>query len=579
MNTITKVFATVLLGSAVLIIGCDPTGVTGSDQILKEKKPSPLASSNQMNAAATEYEIVDLGTLDGSNHSATGVNNFGQVVGFNRSSSRRAFIWDTSGGIRSLGTLGGDDSRAYSINDDGLVVGGSSTSNNELRAFVWDEDSGMSSLGTLGGNLSRAESINNAGQVVGLSTSVEGDGMPFIWDKSNGMRELEILTREESGLIGGIAYSINEAGVAVGFSYAPSGMKHAVLWDESGTIHDLGFLGIEARALGINNNGIVVGRYFTSDRDDRAFIWDETNGMRDLGTLGGSESVAYDINDAGLIVGYSRLWGDIELRAVVWNLKGEISELATLGGNGAGAEAINESGQIVGFSSKENYGQYFPILWNPINTEINESPVANAGPNQFLECNGPLSKVSFNGSESFDQDGGELSYSWSLNGAIIASSPSPEVELPDGTHIITLTVTDPDGATDNDEVVIDIKDNQIPVISFILDHQNLWPPNHKMQQVISGIKVNDRCDPNVLVDIEVKSNEMLNGLGDGNTDEDWEVVQAPDGSYEVYVRAERSGNGSGRIYTVTMTAEDASGNVAEEKVEVQVTRDMGRALN
>ena len=46
--------------------------------------------------------------------------------------------------------------------------------------------------------------------------------------------------------------------------------------------------------LSINNNGQVVGE----NGSNRAFLF--SNGtMTDLGTLGGSQSVAYGINDSG----------------------------------------------------------------------------------------------------------------------------------------------------------------------------------------------------------------------------------------------------------------------------------------
>jgi len=56
--------------------------------------------------------------------------------------------------------------------------------------------------------------------------------------------------------------------------------------------------------------------------------------------------------------------------------------------------------------------------------------------------------------------------------------------------------------------------------------------------------------------LSVSSNEAVNGSGDGNTATDWLVVDA----HHVQLRAERSGNGAGRIYTITLTCTDAAGN-------------------
>ena len=41
----------------------------------------------------------------------------------------------------------------------------------------------------------------------------------------------------------------------------------------------------------------------------------------------------------------------------------------------------------------------------------------------------------------------------------------------------------------------------------------------------------------------------MDGTGDGDTSPDWEVIDA----HHVLLRAERAGNGSGRIYTITVT--------------------------
>ena len=56
--------------------------------------------------------------------------------------------------------------------------------------------------------------------------------------------------------------------------------------------------------------------------------------------------------------------------------------------------------------------------------------------------------------------------------------------------------------------------------------------------------------------LTVSSNEAINGSGDGNTSPDWQVVDA----HHVQLRAERSGNGNGRIYTLTLTCTDVAGN-------------------
>jgi hypothetical protein len=66
----------------------------------------------------------------------------------------------------------------------------------------------------------------------------------------------------------------------------------------------------------------------------------------------------------------------------------------------------------------------------------------------------------------------------------------------------------------------------------------------------------------------VNSNEDSNDTGDGNTNVDWQI----DGPLQASVRAERSGHGSGRIYELTVTCTDASGNAASAITAVTVAK-------
>ena len=72
----------------------------------------------------------------------------------------------------------------------------------------------------------------------------------------------------------------------------------------------------------------------------------------------------------------------------------------------------------------------------------------------------------------------------------------------------------------------------------------------------------------------MESNEPVIGRGDGEAALDWVIT----GDHTVLLRAERSGYGSGRIYTINIEATDAAGNVSVSKT-VTVTVPKSEAKN
>ncbi|HVB27057.1 MAG TPA: hypothetical protein VNE21_03990, partial [Mycobacteriales bacterium] len=87
----------------------------------------------------------------------------------------------------------------------------------------------------------------------------------------------------------------------------------------------------------------------------------------------------------------------------------------------------------------------------------------------------------------------------------------------------------------------------------------LWPANHKLVTVTASVAVEDQAGlsgPDGFTLVSVTSSEPDNGLGDGDTPNDiqgW-AVGTVDTSGQL--RAERSGTGPGRVYTLTYQVKD-----------------------
>lgn len=131
--------------------------------------------------------------------------------------------------------------------------------------------------------------------------------------------------------------------------------------------------------------------------------------------------------------------------------------------------------------------------------------------------------------------------------------------------IAATSPSDPD-TSNNTSTASTTVSNPPPTISGVsVNAPQLWPPNHKMTDITVDYSVSDNCSA-VNTSLSVISNEPLNGTGDGNTAVDWVVVDA----HHVQLRAERDGDGTGRIYTITITATDSAGNTSAQTVTVSV---------
>jgi len=138
-----------------------------------------------------------------------------------------------------------------------------------------------------------------------------------------------------------------------------------------------------------------------------------------------------------------------------------------------------------------------------------------------------------------------------------------------GVYEFTVQAVDSAGGTATKSLALTVHDTTPPVIVSLessLDH--LWPANHKMVAVEITAAASDNVGIAALHIVAVTSNEPENEAGDGNTSPDWEITDG----LTLNLRAERSGAGAGRLYTIIVEATDLTGNAAYGTVTVSVPK-------
>jgi hypothetical protein len=132
---------------------------------------------------------------------------------------------------------------------------------------------------------------------------------------------------------------------------------------------------------------------------------------------------------------------------------------------------------------------------------------------------------------------------------------------------VPLTVLLRDPAHDTITVLLDhFSAFALGVIRVVATPNVLWPPNHKLVTV----KVSSTGEAVEI--LSVTSNEPDNGQGDGDEPGDIRNINGT----TVQLRAERGGNGPGRIYTLVCRVTDGAGVNVLAVVQVAVPHDQGK---
>ena len=134
------------------------------------------------------------------------------------------------------------------------------------------------------------------------------------------------------------------------------------------------------------------------------------------------------------------------------------------------------------------YPNYFNGAATVTVTVANQAPSANAGPDQTLSDTDlePGENVVLDGRQSADTDGTITSFVWrNAAGTQIATGANPTVRLPDGSQVITLTVTDDLGIVATDSVTINVA--VAPTRTTLTELTGLTPNERKMAQALDSL--------------------------------------------------------------------------------------------
>ena len=378
----------------------------------------------------SDYRIVELDGLGGTDSSGNSINNLGMVTGYSHIASdqhRHATLW-LFGVEIDLGTLGDYDRNSNvpwpGKNNNGLIAGISQTNEPQPRnetwscrsffpfatragftclGFVW-ENGRMRPLPTFGGDNGFATGTNDRREVVGWAENeVEDDTciapqvLQFraaIWGPGrNQMRELKPLRDHRTSA----ATAINNKGQVVGISGACGtavgsvSARNSVIWNDGGRPKKLpDFGGIAWNTpMAINDRGEVSG-FANLSADDgaafnaQAFFWSPHSGLELIGALEGHDvSQALGMNIHGQVVGLSCVADFTECRAFFWE-KGRLYDLndfvpATYENLLVAAGDINDDGRIAGQALVSGTQEAVAVLALPTSPGAGASaPVAAA---------------------------------------------------------------------------------------------------------------------------------------------------------------------------------------------------------
>ncbi|MFC5471191.1 OmpL47-type beta-barrel domain-containing protein [Cohnella suwonensis] len=162
-----------------------------------------------------------------------------------------------------------------------------------------------------------------------------------------------------------------------------------------------------------------------------------------------------------------------------------------------------------------------------------------------------------------DSESGVAATYYTVDGGAVQTGTSV-VLTDEGVHSLVYWSVDLAGNIEEQHTKTVIVDKTAPSLTVQLDPTSIWPPNHQMVTIHATLGSSDATSGVASVVLtSITSNEPDSGNGDIDA-----AIGTEADSFQL--RAERSGSGPGRIYTVTYTSTDRAGNhsVVSETVTV-----------
>jgi len=204
----------------------------------------------------------------------------------------------------------------------------------------------------------------------------------------------------------------------------------------------------------------------------------------------------------------------------------------------------------------------------------------SAGEPLVVECAGPETEVPLAAEVNLLEPGVPFRIRWSSPDGLLfddpeALEPGARAPGPGLYEAVLESAVGPYGC--ESRTTVEIVDTIPPEFTRLeAEPDLLWPPNHKIREVKIRFAATDVCDPSpavTLISLTSSEPDDARGVGDGHTLGDIQAADIGDPDEVVLLRAERGGGGSGRIYTMTYEAQDASRNTTRQAVEVVVPHD------